>query len=61
MLEKLYTIFENEGFISETKEDNYLFLKRKDGEKFEYYVIEELTELENVLENQAHRTVVYLF
>lgn len=53
MLEKLYTIFENEGFISETKEDNYIFLKRKDGGKFEYYVIEELTELGNVLENQA--------
>lgn len=53
MLEKLYTIFENEGFTSVTKEDNYLFLKRKDGEKFEYYVIEELTELGNIIENQT--------
>lgn len=53
MLENLYRIFKNEGFISEIKDDNYLFLKRKDGGKFEYYVIEELTELGNVLENQA--------
>ena len=53
MLEKLYTIFENEGFTSITKEDNYLFLKRKDDKKFEYYVIEELTELGNIIENQA--------
>lgn len=53
MLEKLYTIFVNEGFISETKEDNYTFFKRKDGGKFEYYIIEELADLGNVLDNQA--------
>jgi len=53
MIEKLYTIFESEGFTSITKEDNYLFLKRKDREKFEYYVIEELTELGNIIENQT--------
>jgi len=52
MLEKLYTIFENEGFRFIKKENNYLLLKRNGGEKFEYFVIEESTKLGNVLENQ---------
>ena len=33
MLEKLYTIFENEGFISETKEDNILPQKSRQFKK----------------------------
>jgi hypothetical protein len=53
MLEKLYTIFEKEGFIPVIKENDFIFFKRGDGGKFEYYMIEEVLKLGNVLENQV--------
>jgi len=55
MLNKLESIFQNNNFVTVVNKQEIKVLKRKDNNKFEYFVIVELTDLNNVIkEKQLH-------